>query len=71
MNKRLIHALSLCFIIMMTIVAHSQSNFSKNLFVRADAHFGFVIPEYKHFTYLVNEPVKSVEVSLSKQTTGK
>lgn len=50
---------------------YGQSNLKNDLYLRTDAHFGFVIPEYKHFTYLVNEPVKSIEVSIGKQTRGK
>lgn len=49
----------------------SQSNFTDNLSLRVDAHYGFVIPEYKHFNYLVEEPVKGIELSFLKKTKGK
>lgn len=71
MNKRLNFGLLAVGLTCLTLFSNAQSTFSENLYVRADAHFGFVIPEYKHFTYLVNEPVKSFELSISKQTTGK
>lgn len=67
----LLHTLLFIGIIAHSTALRAQSSFNKNLSVRVDAHFGFVLPEYKHFTYLVNEPVKGIEVSLFKKTTGK
>lgn len=49
----------------------SQTKFSQNLSTRVDAHYGFVLPEYKHFTYLVEKPITSFDLSLLKKTTGK
>lgn len=46
---------------------HSQ----KNLTLRSDVHYGFVLPEYSLFNYLVREPVFSAEVSLCQQSYGK
>lgn len=70
MNKRLNFIILCVGLIVLPFFSYAQRKFSENLFVRADAHFGFVIPEYKHFTYLVNEPVKGFELSLSKQSKG-
>jgi hypothetical protein len=44
---------------------------TKNLAVRTDFHYGFVIPEYQHFNYLVNKPVVSGEISLFRQSVGR
>jgi hypothetical protein len=49
----------------------AQSNFLKNLSLRIDGRYGFVIPEYKHFIYLVEKPVTGIEISLTKRTSGK
>lgn len=50
----------------------SAQLFSKeNSALRLDGHFGYVIPEYKHFTYLVESPVSGFELSFYKRTTGK
>lgn len=67
---------SLPVAILYFVVAAKNSGFCqqetpKNIALRADLHYGFVIPEYKHFTYLVNEPVVSAEVSLFKQSIGR
>ena len=49
----------------------AQSKFTDDLSVRAYYHYGFVIPEYQYFTYLVKDNVRSFELNLSKQTIGK
>ena len=50
---------------------YSQLKISDNLTLQTDYHFGAIIPEYKFVTYLVNDYVRSVEVSIAKETTGK
>lgn len=68
----MIYGLKICFFVLFVPISlFSQSNFSDNLSIRVDAHYGFVIPEYKHFNYLVEEPVKGLELSLLKKTRGK
>lgn len=49
----------------------AQRDLSKDLSLRFDVNYGFVIPEYKHFTYLVDEPVQGFEFSLFKSSKGK
>jgi len=49
----------------------SQSKIGQNLSLRLDGHYGFVIPEYQHFNYLVEKPISGLELSLLKKTTGK
>jgi hypothetical protein len=54
-----------------TAFAQEKAPLSHNLWVRVDGHYGFVIPEYKHFNLLVNKPTQALEISLFKRTTGK
>jgi Lipid A 3-O-deacylase (PagL) len=49
----------------------AQRNFSNNVNVAAHYQYGFVLPEYSNFTYLVNAPIQSLTLQLSKNTTGK
>lgn len=49
----------------------AQKEFSKNLSIRVDGHYGYVIPEYKHINYLIEKPVNGIELSLTKKTVGK
>lgn len=49
----------------------AQSTLLKNSLIRADIHYGFVLPEYKNFNYLINKPVTGFELSFIKKTTGK
>jgi hypothetical protein len=51
--------------------SQEDARFSKNLWLRLDGHYGFVIPEYKHFNYIVNSPTCAFEASITKRTTGK
>jgi hypothetical protein len=68
-RKRLL--ILLLLIVGQTTFAQEKSRFSKNLWMRVDGHYGFVIPEYKHFNLYVNKPTQALEVSLFKRTTGK
>ena len=49
---------------------YSQIKFTDNLYIRTDYHFGAVIPEYTFVNYLVNDYVKSMEVSIAKESSG-
>lgn len=69
MRNRLL--LILLLIAGQTTFAQEKTPFSNNLWLRVDGHYGFVIPEYKHFNLLVNKPTQALEVSLFKRTTGK
>ena len=69
MRNRLL--LILLLIAGQTTFAQEKTSFSNNLWLRVDGHYGFVIPEYKHFNLLVNKPTQALEVSLFKRTTGK
>ncbi len=42
-----------------------------NSYFKAEAHMGFIIPEYKHFNLIVEKPIQSAEISWVKRTTGK
>lgn len=54
-----------------SIPAKCQDRFTDNLRVGANYHYGYVLPEYPYFTYIVNAPVQSFSVSISKPTLGK
>ena len=48
----------------------AQFRLNEEVYLRANYHYGFVLPEYQHFIYIVNDNIYSLELSLSKQTTG-
>lgn len=51
--------------------AKCQSHFTDDLKLTATYHYGYVLPEYSYFLYIVDAPIKSVGLSFSKATTGK
>lgn len=58
------------FVLLLPLTLFSQKP-AKNLSLRFDGHYGFILPEYQHFNYLVEKPIVGFELSLSKKTTGK
>jgi hypothetical protein len=48
-----------------------QSNVSDNASVTAYYHFGYVLPEYSNFIYIVEKPVRAFSLNFSKKTRGK
>ena len=54
-----------------TINTHAQSRFSDDLKVEGAVHFGFNVPEYQMFTYITNDYIRSVNISVVKETKGK
>jgi hypothetical protein len=50
---------------------YAQEKQGRNLSVRLDGSYGYVIPEYKNLTYLVNAPTAGIEISLFRSATGK
>ncbi len=48
-----------------------HAEFFSNLYITPAYQAGFVLPEYKYFLYMVNEPVQSAGLSISKRTNGK
>ena len=52
------------------ISVHAQPRLSDNLSLSIGYHYGFILPEYSNFIYLVEKPVQSVSVDISKKTTG-
>jgi hypothetical protein len=49
----------------------AQVKISDNASVTGKYYCGFILPEYSNLTYLVDEKVQSVSLSLSRQTKGK
>lgn len=60
--------LSIFFYLLFTF---TQQNYliaqKNNLTIRSDFHYGYIIPEYKHFNFIVNKPIQSGEISLIKK----
>lgn len=53
------------------IEGRSQNYFKSNINIGAHYYYGYVLPEYSNFTYLVDAPVQSFTLQISKNTTGK
>ena len=69
--KNSIKIILLFILINLSFKTEGQSSFFDNKLLRADIHYGFVLPEYQDINYLVNKPINSIEISLLKKTTGK
>lgn len=54
-----------------TYTLSAQSKWTDDLEIRANYHYGFVLPEYQNFIYLVDAPIQSFELGIVKQATGK
>lgn len=48
-----------------------QSKWSDNRWIQAEYQHGFILPEYSNLNYLINAPVRSVNLSLVRESTGK
>jgi hypothetical protein len=61
-----------CFIaIAFSSGGFAQSLRSHNLEATAYYHFGYVLPEYSNFIYIVEKPTQGVTLNFSKRTRGK
>lgn len=49
----------------------AQHKFMNDLQINSYYHYGYVLPEYKHLLYVVNDHVQSAGLSISKKTIGK
>ena len=49
----------------------AQNKLTKDLYIQASLHRGFNVPEYSMFTYITNDYVNSVNLSIIKKTSGK
>jgi hypothetical protein len=52
-------------------VGSAQSRFSDNLEATVYYHFGYVLPEYSNFIYIVEKPTQGVILNFSRKTRGK
>ncbi len=50
---------------------NAQGKFTDDLRITAKYHYGYVIPEYQNFIYVVNDNIQSASLNISKKTTGK
>lgn len=53
------------------ISAAAQTKFTDDLNISLNYHYGFVLPEYSNFLYLVNAPIQLASFNISKKTNGK
>ncbi len=49
----------------------AQNKFTNNLNVMLNIHSGYNVPEYQMFTYITKDYIRSVDLSLMKETQGK
>jgi hypothetical protein len=73
MNSKLLLRgwITLIYLFIFCTYSYCQANQKNPWDFKADAHFGFVIPEYQHFNYLVEKPVQGIELSLHKASRGR
>ncbi len=48
----------------------SQTKITDNLHIKADFHYGWLLPEYNLFNYFTNDAIKGLKISLQKDLTG-
>jgi hypothetical protein len=48
----------------------AQSQTTNDLYINANRHYGYLLPEYQFVNYLENDNIHSIDLRLSKQTTG-
>ncbi|MFT6715739.1 MAG: hypothetical protein ACJA0Q_000368 [Saprospiraceae bacterium] len=60
----------LCFVLA-TFALQGQSKLSDNLSISANYQMGYSLPEYSVFTLITNDYIRSFELSITKETTGK
>jgi hypothetical protein len=63
--------LSILFLVLNHFPGISQTKFTDNLQATGYYHFGYVLPEYSNFLYVVNKPVQGFSLNLSRKTRGK
>lgn len=71
LNQNNFRVLLFVFLHFTCLTGHSQSRFTDDLSVSFNYHYGFILPEYTNFLYLVEAPVQSSSFNISKKTTGK
>jgi hypothetical protein len=49
----------------------AQGRLTDNLHLSTNYHYGYMIPEYTNFLYVVEKPIQSVSLNVYKTTTGK
>ncbi len=59
------------FFLLYCILADAQTKFTGPYKTTINYHTGFILPEYKFLTLITNDYVRSLDVSVSKETNGK
>ena len=67
----IIKALLLCISLLAGIQAFSQNKFTDNLNTLVNLHSGFNLPEYPFTAAITEDYIRSIDISLFKETTGK
>ena len=72
MKKRAFYILIiLLFQIIVNRQGFAQTKFNDNLSIMLNVHSGYNLPEYQMFSYITEDYIRSVELSLLKETSGK
>ena len=59
------------FFLLYSIQIDAQTKFPDQFKANINYHSGFILPEYKFLTLIANDYVRSLDVSVSKETNGK
>lgn len=63
---------SMCFIyVFIPTKSYSRNSFGEDLTLSSNYHYGYVLPEYSSFVYLVNDNVRAISIDIAKKTRGK
>lgn len=58
-------------VILITSNLKAQNSHLNDAHLKADYHYGFLLPEYPFLNYLTNDGVKAFDIELTKDLTGK
>lgn len=62
----------LCLVLCITLnLLNAQDKFSDNLKIMVNYHTGVILPEYQFLIYITEDYVRSLDISLMKETRGK
>ena len=70
-NRKYYGLLTTVLFCSITFQIQAQNKFSDNLKLQVNYHFGVALPEYEFLTYIIDDYVQSVDISLIKETIGK
>ena len=71
MPKNMYKNLLLILHLTVTCSLYSQTKLTDNLKIMVNYHTGYHIPEYQFLSYLTEDYIRSIDVSLVKESSGK